>query len=147
VLRRRPTPDESRDFKSRVRYLVDATGKGPGFWEANSGGRLARGEVQRWLTNPMRGKNPGVLKVQKAAEAFNVHWEWLLTGQPVRGAIFLDDPIEEPVERRLAQLEQLVRERLPMTKHVADESEPPSDRRPSSLPAKLAKTGARKRPG
>jgi len=146
-IRRRPTPDEGKDFKSRVRYLVDVSGKGPGWWEAKSNGALARGQVQHWVGPSSRGKRPGGEMAMKAAEVFGVHWQWLWTGRPVRGAVFLDDPQESPVEQRLAQLERAVRDLAPTTNAREDDEEPDSRPRKSHPPAKLAKTTGRKRPG
>ena len=137
---RRPTDDESRDFKTRIRYLVDVSGKGPGWWEAKDGWALGRGQVHRWADpNDARGANVGLKKAKQAAAVFGVHWQWLADGELVNGQIFLDDPVDDTVERRLERIENALR-------HQSTPPPPATEERRPALSVKKSGLSGRNRP-
>jgi len=133
-MRARPTEEQANDFRSRLRYLLEVTGKTP-HWVEEQSGELTRGEVWR-MAKGSRGKRPGERKVRAIAEALGVFPGWLFFGVKDGGRIFLDDPppeIAPGIEQRLVELvaQELQRQRPPSTPPVPT-------LRPSSRPGAIA---------
>lgn len=143
---RRPTNSENASFKSRVRYVLEVTGKTPNWYEENSAGHLKRGEVHRWANHPTRGSNVGGTKAKAAADVFGVDYEWLTTGSSQTGRVFtheasfaLPAALDRAVDAKVARA---------MERHAENEDRAPSSsQRPYLVHGmkKVAKHG-RKRP-
>ena len=117
VVRRKPTEDDLKDFKSRLAYLVEVSGRTGGWIEkeeqrrATEEGRpsrLSSGEVWRMLNVEARGKRAGEDKIKAIAQLLGASEFFLGFGTSPDGRIFLDEP--GPGEMRLRALEEKVEE-------------------------------------